>query len=304
MRQATVTYREYAPCEALRETVSAFFSFVPAPKSAATGRLIAREVVFYAGESFCSPLFASGHVSIVFSFPRSCRADGVWNSCYGKSRSEAIGAMSAAGVASLEERAEMIGAYLQAPPAQALTGAPAIELTDRIVPLEDLWGPAASELAAFLTGVEDEGARLQRLESAFRKRINAFPSSSVGIDVAGLAAYVSHRHGRVAIEELAQSAGVSRQHLRRVFCGSLGLSPKQYCRLTRFQAALASTSYGDEIDWAQTAVQWGYADQSHMIAEFRQFSSLTPESLIRGRWFHPFVGRAPGVQNRQRFTRQ
>ena len=36
----------------------------------------------------------------------------------------------------------------------------------------------------------------------------------------------------------------------------------------------------------------GYADQSHMIAEFRQFSSLTPQELANRDWFHPFIERA------------
>src|SRR5690242_11989547 len=212
--------------------------------------------------------------------------------------------MSAAGLASLEERAEMIGAFLQAPPPQALTRVPAAELTDRVVPLGELWGPATGELAAALSEADDEGARLHRLESAFQERTGVFRDRGEGIDVAGLAAYVSHWRGRVAVERMAEAAGVSRQHLTRVFRSRLGLTPKQYCRLTRFQAALACTSYGEEVNWAQAAAQWGYADQSHMIAEFRQFSSLTPESLIRERWFHPFIGRARGARNPRRFTRQ
>jgi AraC-like DNA-binding protein len=37
------------------------------------------------------------------------------------------------------------------------------------------------------------------------------------------------------------------------------------------------------------AAELGYADQSHMIAEFRELSSLTPEALATQRWFHPFI---------------
>lgn len=46
------------------------------------------------------------------------------------------------------------------------------------------------------------------------------------------------------------------------------------------------------MDWAETALEMGYADQSHMIAEFRCFSSLTPEQIAHGHWFHPFIERA------------
>jgi AraC-like DNA-binding protein len=68
--------------------------------------------------------------------------------------------------------------------------------------------------------------------------------------------------------------------------------PKLYCRLARFQSALAYVRRGGKVDWARAAAETGYADQSHMIAEFREFSGLTPGSLVADGWFHPFVERA------------
>jgi len=49
---------------------------------------------------------------------------------------------------------------------------------------------------------------------------------------------------------------------------------------------------GNNVDWAQAALETGYADQSHMIADFREFSSLTPHQLTTERWFHPFIEHA------------
>ena len=91
------------------------------------------------------------------------------------------------------------------------------------------------------------------------------------------------------VNRLADAAGVSRQHLTRVFRETVGVSPKRYCRLARFQAGLAYAGAGDGVKWAQVAAELGYADQSHMIAEFRELSSLTPEALATQRWFHPFI---------------
>jgi AraC-like DNA-binding protein len=96
----------------------------------------------------------------------------------------------------------------------------------------------------------------------------------------------------VSINSLATAAGVSRQQLTRVFRERVGVSPKLYCRLARFHSALAYARASDSIDWARVASDVGYADQSHMIAEFRQFSSLTPHILATERWFHPFIERA------------
>lgn len=283
-----VRYREYAPCEALSAFVRAFFSFAaPAERKSPEQRVI-REVCFRAEESFCSPLFADGHVSIVFGFPRACRAGGVWEPYASDPYGEVIGPMTRVGSASLSERQEAVGAYLRAGSVCAITGAAASALRDRVVPLEDLWGLSAIEAAERLHQLTPEAERIAGLESMLMRRMARTQDGSSAVDIAGLAGWVVRSRGGVSVGALAASAGVSRQHLTRVFRESVGVTPKRYCRLARFQAALVYTDDPGR-DWAQTALEMGYADQSHMIAEFRCFSSLTPERIARGRWFHPFI---------------
>jgi AraC-like DNA-binding protein len=91
---------------------------------------------------------------------------------------------------------------------------------------------------------------------------------------------------------MAEAAGVSRQALTRTFREEVGVSPKLYCMLARYQSGLAFAGCGKSVDWARVAAELGYADQSHMIGEFRRFSSLTPQQLASGRWFHPFIEHA------------
>jgi AraC-like DNA-binding protein len=194
----------------------------------------------------------------------------------------------------------MAGVYFHPAQASGFTQVPACELTDRIVALEDLWGAAGSELPAELGDANTEAARIDRLESALLRRIGERRGSAVALDVSGLAAWVLRRRGRLTVPCLADTAGVSRQHLTRVFREGVGVTPKLYCRLARFQAGLAFAGCGKSVDWAQAAVEMGYADQSHMIAEFREFSSLTPQALATQRWFHPFIERARDAQVKTR----
>jgi AraC-like DNA-binding protein len=63
--------------------------------------------------------------------------------------------------------------------------------------------------------------------------------------------------------------------------------------LARFQSSLIYAGRAG-VDWAQAASALGYADQSHMIAEYRRFSGLTPQALTARVWFHPFIWRARG----------
>jgi AraC-like DNA-binding protein len=186
----------------------------------------------------------------------------------------------------------MVGVYFHPAQASVFTHVPACELTDQVVALEDLWGAAGSELPAELSDADTEAARIDRLESALLMRIAGRRCSTAALDVPGLAAWVLRQRGRLKVERLADRAGVSRQHLTRVFREGVGVTPKLYGRLARFRTGLAFAGCGKNIDWAQAAVEMGYTDQSHMIAEFREFSSLTPQMLAAQRWFHPFIERA------------
>lgn len=196
------------------------------------------------------------------------------------------------GETDVRECAQGVGVYFR--PAQAATfvGMPIGEITDRIIGADDAWGVGGRSLASELAELDDR-ARVDRLERALLDRLAREGSRLVGIDAAGLASRVLACDGRVSVERLAAAAGVSRQHLARVFRDRIGLAPKTYCSLARFQSGLAYAGR-DGVDWAQAAAGLGYADQSHMIAEFRRFSSLTPQTLAAGGWFHPFIERARG----------
>ena len=108
-------YREFLPSEALRPYIRALFSFTtPANDEPGCGayRPI-REVAFSPNDPFCSPLFADGHISLVFSLAKACRAGGMWFSYPAGPRGDVIGPMTRVGAASMEERPEMLGAYLR-----------------------------------------------------------------------------------------------------------------------------------------------------------------------------------------------
>jgi len=67
-------------------------------------------------------------------------------------------------------------------------------------------------------------------------------------------------------------AGVSARHLERVFFARVGLGPKAFARIVRFQNVLRSSL----PDWAAIAADCGYTDQAHLIHEFREFTGQTP----------------------------
>ena len=284
MLPARVRYREYAPSEALRGWVRALFSFSELGEEPATRRVLL-DVRFDRGERLCAPTFADAHPCIVFNFGKHYCPDGIWRPYCIPPKGDVIGPMTVPGPPSVPARAESLGAYFC--PGAVIPGAG--ELENRVVAIEDLWGAQARYLAEELVSLPDKAARLDRLESALVHRMEARKLRQTSIDISRVAAWVVQSGGQLTIEGLAEEIGVSRRHFTRVFRENTGVSPKIYCQLARFRSALGHIRHSENIGWAQVAVDCGYTDQSHMIAEFRRFSGLTPESLVQGRWFHPFI---------------
>jgi AraC-like DNA-binding protein len=297
MPRIVACYREFLPCEALRPYVRTFFTFGVPENNTLAHRPIIRELLMGEQDSFCSPMFADGQISIVLNFKRVCRTGGPWHIGSERPNGMVLGALTNVGPDQDDERPEMAGVYLQPAGASVFTHVPACLLTDRIVPLEDLWGAAERELLRRLEA-SNEATRIDQFESALLKQIRRRSLSNDALDVPGLAMWILRRQGRLSVQRLADAAGVSRQHLTRAFREQIGVTPKLYCRLARFQSGLSYAGRGNGVDWAQAALEMGYADQSHMIAEFKRFSSLTPQKLAAQEWFHPFIERAKDARRR------
>jgi AraC-like DNA-binding protein len=85
------------------------------------------------------------------------------------------------------------------------------------------------------------------------------------------------RHEDMTVAQIAAGAGMSVRTLRRVFDSSVGVSPKFFARVLRLQDVLAMMeAERAAMDWADVAARTGFADQAHMVREFRGFTGRTP----------------------------
>jgi transcriptional regulator GlxA family with amidase domain len=82
--------------------------------------------------------------------------------------------------------------------------------------------------------------------------------------------------GQLSIKALAEEIGCSQKHLITLFRNAVGTTPKNYCRLLRFEKALGFMQGSSAPDWADIALACGYYDQPHFIREFRAFAGETP----------------------------
>lgn len=84
----------------------------------------------------------------------------------------------------------------------------------------------------------------------------------------------------INVESMAQLACLSRKQFERVFFNAIGMKPKEYSNVARFQKSLWLMQNGNR-DFADIAYSCGYSDQSHFIRECRRYSGTTPAELLK-----------------------
>jgi len=165
--------------------------------------------------------------------------------------------------------ARILGASLRPGGAAAFIEAPAAAVAGHDVDLADLWGDEGRVLAERLAEGRTPTAILRRFEAALEARRRARrPDPLLAFALPALA-------GGRAVAEVVAASGASRATLVRAFHRAVGLSPKRWASVARFQRALGLLAAGAE-DLAEVALAAGFFDQAHMTHAFRRHADLTP----------------------------
>jgi AraC-like DNA-binding protein len=185
-----------------------------------------------------------------------------------------IGPATRPGRMRLPQRVEALGVSFQPGYAHHFLRARADELTDEFLDLEHFWGAAGRALQERLLRARSVREKIRLVEAELLRRLASAPPPDR--TVPALADHVFRRQGVTTVASLSAESGFTRQHLARKFRQSLGVGPKLFCRLVRFQNALTRVLSSPPDDWAAAAVDLGYYDQAHLIAEFKEFTGHTP----------------------------
>ena len=150
---------------------------------------------------------------------------------------------------------------------------PQHEALDRVLPLADLFpqDPWLDRLAH----APSLPARIAAADQLLLARFRNPPDPR-------LTAALNYLHlPGSSIDLLATYSGLSRRQLERRFLSTTGLTPKTLHRIFRFQRTLRLRAASPHAPWAALAADAGYYDQSHLIADFRQFAGAPPLGLER-----------------------
>jgi AraC-like DNA-binding protein len=167
----------------------------------------------------------------------------------------------------------VIGASLRPEGVRPLLGLPAAMIGQRVAVLADVMGAAAGRLEDRVFSGPAEGA-MGRLAAALSERRAAAPPPD---ETAGRAVSLVRRgRGRKRIDALGTDLNLSPRQLERHFLAHVGLSPKLFSRLVRFDRAVRDLPARGTTTWTDFALAHGYSDQAHFINEFGEFAGLSP----------------------------
>jgi AraC-like DNA-binding protein len=193
-----------------------------------------------------------------------------------------VGAYSAFTVIDTDEQRATAGVVFRPGGAFPFLRLPAGELQDSNASLSALWGrQAASDLREQLLAARSPAAKFKILERAFLQRIDA-PLEETHPAVSFAVENFCQRPAR-PVSSVTDQIGLSDRRFIQLFSQQVGLTPKLFCRVQRFQKVLGNitrTAAGSVIDWPQIALTCGYFDQAHFIHDFRAFSGINPTTYV------------------------
>ncbi|WP_245666790.1 helix-turn-helix domain-containing protein [Micromonospora sediminicola] len=187
-------------------------------------------------------------------------------------------------------RTRSVGAHVKPWGLAPFLPMPAVELCDRPVTIEQVWGrPAVAELRDRLATAAGPQQMLTLLEEELTRRLGE--TAGLGL-VRRTSGVIAAAGGAVAIGDLSVAAGVSSTHLAQRFKHLVGVTPKRLARAHRFATAVFSIDPAEPVDWGDLAGRAGYFDQAHFGHEFRAFTGLTPTRYVEVR--RRFLREHPG----------
>lgn len=191
-----------------------------------------------------------------------------------------VGTMTAAATVLHRGRVELVGVRFRPGGASPYFGAPAGELADAVLPLADLWGPAAGLLRERILEARKGTRRIAVFADALTRR-SSRSSLEAAPRVRSAGRLLARTAGSVPIPDLAREVGLSTRQLLRRFRDAVGVTPKEAARILRFRHAAERIRDEPGTRLTRIALECAYADQAHLTREFTALAGVPPGAYRR-----------------------
>lgn len=160
------------------------------------------------------------------------------------------------------------------------TNVPLKEIRNRFSSLSDIWGRSGKVLEDFIDNCENVMNITDYLNVFFQSKINSQLNGKKS-RLQAILKYSNSLECVVTIEDITNYFKISYRTLHRIFRTELGMSPKQYIELLRFNKVCRLLQNYPSIRWSDLVFNCGYYDQAHLIKDFKNIMNCTPEKFLR-----------------------
>lgn len=160
----------------------------------------------------------------------------------------------------------------------AVLGIAASAIRNAIVPLRELWGTRAERLLELLAAAKTGRECVELLSEAVRSQL--CERAEADLLAVRFARAIRDAQGNARLAALARECGTTVRTLERRFEAGIGLSPKQYQRITRIARVFDGVGK-EKRGWAELALDCGYYDQSHLVEDCHRLLGRSPDQFLR-----------------------
>jgi AraC-like DNA-binding protein len=148
---------------------------------------------------------------------------------------------------------------------------PAMEIAEQHVGLDALWGRDGQLVRERVLEARGAEARLAVMEDVLAESLVRPLSRDKAIELA-----IGALDRGMSVQSIVDRVGASTSTFKRRFLARVGITPKRFSRVRRFQRVIAAVAADPPACWASFAIEHGYFDQAHLIRDFRAFAGMSP----------------------------
>ncbi|QIL40367.1 AraC family transcriptional regulator [Pedobacter sp. HDW13] len=153
-------------------------------------------------------------------------------------------------------------------------------LSNSTTPLAELWEKKAAMLEALMA---DGGTHNRRVALLQQYLLQELRKAEDNLAIEYCLQQIQLSKGLISLAALTSHIGFSQRHLSRQFQQYVGLSPRDYLRVSRFIYSLERLKSNPTRSLTRVAYQSGYYDQAHFIRDYKQYTGFTPGEVLRSK---------------------
>lgn len=179
------------------------------------------------------------------------------------------------------DNTHMIGIRFKPGGAFPFFGFPISELSEWVTELDLIWGGMIYDIRDQLLAIDSPEGKIKTFEAFLLEQVQRSlePNRAVTFAIHKLQASPQF----LAIRDLASQIGITQKHLITQFEKIVGMRPKSFARVVKFNKVLKLIEERQQVEWASIAAECGYYDQAHFIKEFHTFSGVNPSAYLTKR---------------------